>query len=99
MTSCGGTSWLMSITCASGLIPAMTPFMTPTKGSTVPKSVVRVISMDLAEARMNLTKKTHRVNPRPLESFLSKHHLFSAIDGMDIRTDVTVGKILAGGVR
>jgi len=55
--------------------------------------------MDLAEARMNLTKKTHRVNPKPLESFLSKLHLFSAIDGMDIRTDVTVGKILAGGVR
>src|SRR4030095_8974984 len=36
-------SWLMSTRRASGQIPRMTPFMMPTQGSRVPKSVVRVM--------------------------------------------------------
>src|SRR5258705_3558215 len=37
-------SWLMSTRRASGQIPRMTPFMMPTQGSRVPKSVVRVMT-------------------------------------------------------
>ena len=37
----GCTSWLMSTIRASGQMPKMTPFMTPTKWSLVPKSVVK----------------------------------------------------------
>ncbi len=38
-----GPSWLISTTFDLGAIPAMTPFMTPTKWSRVPKSVNRVM--------------------------------------------------------
>ena len=51
------------------------------------------------KVRMNLTKKMHRVNPKPLKPSRWKRLLFSATAGIDIRTDVIAGKILAGGIR
>jgi len=48
---------------------------------------------------MNLTKKMHRVNPKPDKPLRGTLPLFSEPPGMDIRTDVIAGKFLAGGVR
>jgi hypothetical protein len=51
------------------------------------------------EVRMNLTKKMHRVNPKPVRYFRRTLPLFPAPAGMDITADVIAGKILAGGIR
>src|SRR3972149_721437 len=42
-TSWGATSWVRSTRRAPGAIPRITPFMAPTNGSRVPKSVVSVM--------------------------------------------------------